>query len=139
MPVATSRRGLYYKDTNVSFGFFSYLSSVFPVFIAVIFLCFSFRNHTKIVQRSYKECKLVSSYKQRITSTRLQVCVVLSFLCDHTSCLVFQSIPCLREIFAFFSLLRMSTHVPTAATIRGIPIHKEEDPLFAQTFAFLVP
>ena len=33
----------------MSFGFFFFLSSVFPVFIVVIFLCFSFETVQKIL------------------------------------------------------------------------------------------
>ena len=39
----------------------------FPYFIVTMFLCFSFRKRTK------------SSFRQRISSTCLHVCVVLSF------------------------------------------------------------
>ena len=88
MPIYHHRQ--HYKDKNVSLCFFSYLSSVFPIvyfscsLVPVVSFSCNFpllwfskpcQHHT----RSYKDSKLFSSYKIRITSTCFQVCVVLSF------------------------------------------------------------
>lgn len=64
---AQYRHRLYY------FGFISCLSSVFPISI--------YNSNVPLFQfwKPYRDCKLISSYKQRIISTRLQVCAVSSF------------------------------------------------------------
>ena len=61
-------------------------NSTMPTYDIQNFASFPLLSVFETVQRSHKDCKLALSYRQRITSTRLQVCVVLSFYATtHTS------------------------------------------------------